>query len=314
MALKSIAFDSGTDGNHYYHQWQPEEPVAWLHIMHGMSEHSARYADLAQYLNQQGIMVTAGDHRGHGRTGEAMNSLYHIGDSDSWSQMVDDQWQLINHLAGQQHIPLIIMGHSMGSFMATRFCQQYGQQLRQLSTPLVGLVLSGSNYDSPGAFKIAAGLAWIERARVGASNTSNLLEQLSFGSFNRAFKPTRTEKDWLSSDNDMVDSYIADPWCGGAISTQSWYDFLNGLAQLSQPKAMAQIDSALPVYLFAGDLDPVGANGKGVEKLRQALLAAGLAQVDMQLYQDGRHEMLNEHNRQQVYEDLYRWIKARLQQ
>jgi alpha-beta hydrolase superfamily lysophospholipase len=313
MALNSIAFSSGPNGTHYYHQWQPAAPIAWLHIMHGMTEHSARYADLAQYLNQQGIMVTAGDHRGHGRTGEAMGSLYHMGDSDSWNQMVDDQWQLINHIAAEQDLPLIIMGHSMGSFMATRFCQQYGQQLRQLNNALLGLVLSGSNYDSPTTFKIAAGLARIERARVGAGNTSSLLEQLSFGSFNRAFKPTRTEKDWLSSDNTVVDSYIADPWCGGAISTQSWYDFLNGLAQLSQPKAMAQLDSAVPVYLFAGDLDPVGGNGKGVEKLRQALLAAGVLQVDMQLYKDGRHEMLNEHNKQQVYQDLAHWISRRLQ-
>lgn len=313
MALKSIAFDQGPAGNHYYHQWQPEKPWAWLHIMHGMAEHSVRYADLAQYLNEQGIMVTAGDHRGHGRTGEAMDSLYHMGDSDSWNQMVEDQWQLINHIAAEQDLPLIIMGHSMGSFMATRFCQQYGQKLQdRQDNRLAGLVLSGSNYSPPAGFKIAAGLAWVERIRLGADSVSNLLEKLSFGSFNQAFAPARTDKDWLSSDHQVVDTYIADPWCGGAISTQSWYDFLNGLTQLSQPKAMAQIDSELPIYLFAGDLDPVGGNGKGVEKLQQALVTAGVRQVDLKLYKDGRHEMLNEHNKQEVYQDLYQWITSKL--
>ena len=313
MELKSIAFDNGAAGSQYYHQWKSEKAVAWLHIMHGMAEHSARYADLAAFLNQQGIMVTAGDHRGHGRTGDAMDSLCPLGDSNSWNQMIDDQWQLIIHIAAEQKLPLIIMGHSMGSFMATRFCQQYGLQLQQqLDNRLIGLVLSGSNYDAPATFKVAAGVAWIERARVGGRNTSNILEQLSFGSFNRLFQPVRTEKDWLSTDNHVVDTYIADPWCGGALSTQSWYDFLKGLAQLSQPKAMAQIDSAIPIYLFAGELDPVGANGKGVEKLRQAFLQAGTANVEIKLYEGGRHEMLNESNKQQVYHDLNCWVQGRL--
>ena len=140
-----------------------------------------------------------------------MDSLYHMGDSNSWNQMVEDQWQLINHIAAEHELPLIIMGHSMGSFMATRFCQQQGHRLQQqLNSRLIGLVLSGSNYDAPAAFKLAAAVAWVERLRCGKRNSSNLLEQLSFGSFNRSFAPTRTEKDWLSSDQKVVDAYIAE--------------------------------------------------------------------------------------------------------
>ena len=131
MEPKSIAFNSGPAGSHHYHQCSAQKPKAWLHIMHGMAEHSARYADIASFLNQQGIVVTAGDHRGHGRTGDGMDSLYHMGDSNSWNQMVEDQWQLINHIAAEHELPLIIMGHSMGSFMATRFCQQQGHRLQQ---------------------------------------------------------------------------------------------------------------------------------------------------------------------------------------
>lgn len=305
---KTLAFSSGDAGDHYYHEWSTTKPIAWLHIMHGMAEHGARYADLARFLNQHDIMVTAGDHRGHGHTGSAADSLYHFGDNDGWNQMVDDQWQLIDHIATEHDLPLIILGHSMGSFMATHFCQRYAQALTGKS--LKGLILSGSNYDAPGAFKIVAGLAKIERIRLGGRHISSLLETLSFGAFNRAFKPNRTQKDWLSRDHKQVDTYIADPMCGGPISTQSWYDFLRGLAQLFSKKALAQIDKELPVYLLAGELDPVGKQGKGVKKFQTILQQIGVKQVDLKLYAEGRHEMINETNRTEVYEDILKWLQA----
>ena len=121
MNLKTIAFTTGEPGDCYYHEWSvqaPQQPKAWVHIMHGMAEHSARYADLATYLNQQGFHVTADDHRGHGKTAEANNNLYHFADSDGWNQMVDDQLQLIEHIGGDRPLPLIILGHSMGSFFS----------------------------------------------------------------------------------------------------------------------------------------------------------------------------------------------------
>jgi alpha-beta hydrolase superfamily lysophospholipase len=306
---KTLVFNSGDAGNHHYHQWPTKEPIGWLHIMHGMAEHGGRYANLAGFLNQQGIMVTAGDHRGHGLTGSAVDSLYHVADNDGWNQMVDDQCQLIGHIATEHDLPLVILGHSMGSFMATHFCQRFAKELT--SKQLKGLILSGSNYDAPAAFKVFAGLAKIERLRLGGRKISNLLETLSFGAFNRAFKPNRTEKDWLSRDHRMVDTYIADPMCGGAISTQSWYDFLSGLAQLFTPKALAQIDKELPVYLFSGELDPVGQKGKGVKKFQQILQQIGVEQVDLKLYAEGRHEMINETNRREVYYDILKWLKAR---
>ena len=293
----------------HYHQWLPKKPKAWLHIMHGMAEHSARYADLANFLNHHDIMVTANDHRGHGLTGDTQNSLYHFGDHNSWNQMVDDQWHLISSLCQQHQLPLIILGHSMGSFMATRFCQLYPSQLhQQYNQKLVGLALSGSNYMPSAVCKIIAGITWLERARLGGRNISNVLEQLSFGSFNRAFKPVRTEKDWLSRDPRVIDNYIADPWCGGAITTQSWYDFINGLADIASPQSMQKINRELPIYLFSGQQDPVGDNGRGVLKLQRALLDAAVKQVDCKLYPQGRHEMLNETNRAEVYEDLLNWL------
>ena len=186
-------------------------------------------------------------------------------------------------------------------------CQRYADKL---SSGLKGLVLSGSNYAPPWFCSTASQIARIERARLGGSSVSKLLETMSFGAFNNAFKPVRTEKDWISSDPETVDLYLADPHCGGAISTQSWYDFLRGLADLSAPAAMARIKSDLPIYVFSGALDPVGGAGKGVKKLEAMLKSAGVQQVSCRLYDGGHHEMLNETNKTEVYQDLLSWLDS----
>ena len=310
MSLKTITFSAGEPGDCYYHEWpldEPQQAKGWVHIMHGMSEHSARYAGLATYLNQQGFHVTADDHRGHGKTAEANSNLYHFADNDGWNQMVDDQLQLIEHLGQDNQLPLIILGHSMGSFLAMHVCQRYADTLAER---LQGLVLSGSNYAPPWFCRTASQIARVERARLGGQSVSTLLESMSFGAFNNAFKPVRTEKDWISSDPAVVDTYIADPHCGGAISTQSWYDFLRGLAELAAPKAMAKINKDLPIYIFSGALDPVGGQGKGVKKLEAVIQQAGVKQVSCRLYEGGHHEMLNEKNNTEVYADLATWLEG----
>ena len=315
MSLHSIAFNSGDPGDYFYHQWpvQPgQKPKAWIHIMHGMAEYSARYQQLAEYLNQHGYLVSADDHRGHGATGEANNNLFHLADNDGWNQIIDDQFQLIERLAGQNDLPLVILGHSMGSFMATRFCQIYSDKGIRLEGRLKALVLSGSNYAPAWSFRIAASIANIERLRVGKSSASSLLEALAFGAFNNGFKPARTDKDWISSDEEVIDNYIQDPWCGAAISSQFWYDFLKGLADLSTPQAMAKISPELPIYIFSGAMDPVGEQGEGVKKLAAVLKSAGVRDIDCKLYPEGRHEMLNETNRLEVYGDLLAWLDSRI--
>lgn len=306
---KTRLFDS-KENNHYYHQWNVENPTAWVHIMHGMAEHSARYGHLAKFLNAQGISVSADDHRGHGTTGHSADSLYHIADSDGWNKLILDQWQLINHLGNSHDVPLIIMGHSMGSYMALRFCQRYARHLnKSASISLSGLILSGSGYTAPTLSRIARGLAFIERFRLGKNKPSPVLEYLSTGHFNRQFEPSRTPKDWLSSDDIVVSNYIQDPWCGGAISSQSWFDFLGGLIDIFSGNWQQTLPKNLPIYLFSGDLDPVGNSGVAVKTLRDKLLQADIGKVAMRLYPSGRHEMLNEVNRDEVYGDLLDWLK-----
>lgn len=199
----------------------------------------------------------------------------------------------------------------MGSFMATHFCQRYGQQLKDITDhKLCGLILSGSNYDAPSTWKIASCAARLERWRLGGQKPSSILEKMSFGAFNNAFKPARTPSDWLSRDHSMVDQYIADPLCGGPLTTQSWCDFLQGMGDLSKPQSMAKLDSEVPIYLFSGALDPVGKAGVGVTALQNILQKSGVQKVDMRLYPEARHETLNETNRREVYQDVLTWLAS----
>jgi alpha-beta hydrolase superfamily lysophospholipase len=295
-------YDNNAD--HYYFNWQTENPKLWMHIMHGMAEHSERYKSLAKFLNQHDISVTADDHRGHGVTGSKANSLYHFADKDGWNKLINDQWQLISHLRKRETAPLVILGHSMGSYLALGFCQKYAPQLDNM----MGLVLSASGHTSPNLSRLGRGLAFFERFRLGKDTPSPILEHLSTGHFNRQFDPVRTPKDWISSDSAVVDNYIKDPWCGGAISTQSWFDFLGGLIDIFGRDWKKTMPRPLPVYLFSGALDPVGNRGLAVKALRKRLLQLNTKKVDMRLYPEGRHEMLNEINRERVFMDLLDWL------
>lgn len=276
----------------------------WVHIMHGMSEHGGRYMETAKWLNAEGFHVSADDHRGHGLTGQQQGHLGHMADHNGWQKCLADQTHIMQSLAHSWRQPLIVLGHSMGSFMATQWVQEQGRQLSQLQ----GLMLSGSNYGAPWFFRIAAGLAAIERARLGKRGESKLLHLLSFGSFNSRIHPKRTEKDWICTQEEVVDAYIADPLAGQTISTQFWFDFLHGLADLSEPDAMLKIPNQLPVYIFAGAMDPVGKYGKGIAALEKALRLAGQEKVTSHIYPQGRHEMLNEVNVGQVRADISAWL------
>ena len=199
----------------------------------------------------------------------------------------------------------------MGSFLAMHFCQKYKSALNNQNAPQIsGLILSGSNYGSPSIWRVALVVAQFERWRKGFDNSSALLEKMSFGAFNNAFKPVRTESDWISRDNEVVDDYISDPQCGGSLTTQSWCDFLTGMIELTNLTALAKINSKLPTLLFSGQMDPVSNAGKGLTKLRNTLTKSGMENITMYLYPGARHEALNEINRSDVYQDIIKWIEG----
>jgi len=289
------------------HLWPASDASGWVHIMHGMSEHGARYDHLAKALNKAGYHVSADDHRGHGLTSMNAEGLGHLADHDGWNKIVADQMTIISHLQQQWSQPLTIYGHSLGTFLATRVVQRYAKKLKPILTKLV---LSASSYRPPWLYRIALVPISFELWRQGPLGHSDLIERLSFGHFNNAFKPVRTPKDWISSDSEVVDAYIADPFAGHRISNQFWLDLMNGLTEVHDPDSMAQIDPDLPIYMFSGDKDAVGKQGEYVVAFQKALKRAGSKDLTCTLYPNGRHEMINEPNKEQVIEDLLVWLRG----
>lgn len=283
--------------------WPIEEAKACIHINHGMAEHAERYNELAQHLNDQGFYVIAHNHRGHGYCDEQTERLGHYADQNGWNKVIDDIESVRNALTPTT-IPYVIMGHSMGSFIVQ------GYLLR--NQPKVdGVVLSGSNWQPTALLKAAAFVSKIESARLSPSKPSPVLQFLSFGAFNKPFKPNRTDFDWLSRDPEQVDRYINDALCGFDCTVQLWQDFFIGMNEIFTASEFKKINQNKPLYIYGGDKDPVGNFGKGLPKLAKQYEKNGWQDVTMKLYKDGRHEMVNETNRQEVFNDLSNWLLSR---
>lgn len=284
-------------------RWSPDDgaPKAIVQILHGMSEHCLRYARLAERLTAAGYVVYAHDHRGHGRTAKDERNVGHYADTDGWQRVIADL-RMVGEHARSEHpeLRMIVLAHSMGSFMAQHVLEHFPADYDAYA-------LSGSN--ALGGPLVTAGkqAAKLERLRQGPRGKSALLEFLSFGSFNDAFKPARTAHDWLSRDPIEVDKYIADPRCGFRCTNQLWVDLLGALEALGHAD-WKRVPKGTPVYLFAGDRDPVGNKGKGVEELGRRLSRAGISRLEVKLYPEARHETLNEINRDDVMSDLIGWM------
>ncbi|KAF1068549.1 MAG: Monoacylglycerol lipase [Pseudomonas citronellolis] len=284
----------------YTHHWACEQAHGVVMLAHGMAEHAARYARLGAALNAAGYDLFAIDQRGHGRTAEH-GDLGHYADQDGWAKVVGDLHELRAHIRTQHpHLPLFLLGHSMGSYIASAYLLQH-------STGLDGAVLSGSNYQPVALYRSARLIARFERWRQGPLGRSALIDFLSFGSFNKAFKPNRTAFDWLSRDPHEVDKYVADPLCGFRCSNQLWLDLLAGLEAITPVEHLRRIAPGLPLLIIGGARDPVS-QGKRLETLAQALRQAGVRDVQQQIYPDARHELFNETNRDEVTHNLIAWL------
>jgi alpha-beta hydrolase superfamily lysophospholipase len=280
-------------------RWLPEGPPrAVVQIAHGLAEHSARYARLAAALNAAGYAVYANDHRGHGPRAAAAD-LGHFADVGGWDKVVGDLWTFNRLIAAEQPgTPIVFLGHSLGSFLGRGFIAKH-------SDALAGAALSGSNGRPPMIATLGRLIAREERVRLGKRGKSDPIFQLWFGEFNKPFKPARTGSDWLSRDEKEVDAFVADPLCGFPFTTQLAIDVLDALPDVTSRKSLAAIRKDLPIYVFSGERDPVGANIKG---LIQDLKATGFTQLTTRIYPGARHETLNETNRDEVTRDFVAWL------
>ena len=289
----------------YVNQWLPDgPPKALIMLAHGMAEHSGRYARLAQALCDAGYGLYAPDQRGHGRTADE-GTLGLFAEKDGWNKVVGDLASLNQHI-GQQApgVPIILLGHSMGSYIAQGYLLHH-------SASLHGAILSGSNFQPVALYRAARQIARLEKLRQGGKGRSALIEWLSFGSFNNQFKPVRTRFDWLSRDPTEVDLYANDPLCGFRCTNQLWIDLLGGLQQISKASNLAQIDPGLPLLVIGGECDPVS-EGKRLTDLANALRTAGSQHLQLKIYPQARHELFNETNRDEVIADVLAWIDQAL--
>jgi alpha-beta hydrolase superfamily lysophospholipase len=289
----------------YVNQWLPDAPPkALIMVSHGMAEHGGRYVRLAEALCGAGYGVFALDQRGHGRTADE-GTLGLFAEQDGWSKVVGDLASLNQHIGQQQPgVPIILLGHSMGSYIAQAYLLHH-------SASLHGAVLSGSNFQPVALYRAARLITRAERLRQGLRGRSALIEFLSFGSFNQAFKPNRTAFDWLSRDPDEVDRYLQDPLCGFRCTNQLWFDLLGGLQQISKASNLAQIDPGLPILVIGGECDPVS-EGKRLKSLAHALREAGCQNLQLNIYPQARHEVFNETNRDEVTADVLTWLDQAL--
>ncbi|MNQ58543.1 Non-heme chloroperoxidase [compost metagenome] len=305
MQHNAFWLDSSDAAPLYVNHWFAEQPPkAVLMVAHGMAEHSGRYARLGAALVAAGFELYAHDQRGHGRTAEH-GRLGHYADANGWNLVVSDL-ACLNHHIRQQHpqAPIFLLGHSMGSYIGQAYLMQH-------SCSLQGAILSGSNYQPVALYRVARLVARFERWRQGKEGRSALIEFLSFGSFNKAFKPNRTAFDWLSRDPQEVDKYVGDPLCGFRCTNQLWLDLLGGLQNITPPKHLAQIDPDLPLLVIGGERDPVS-DGRRLQQLAAALRLAGIRDVQLNIYPEARHELLNESNRDEVTADLIDWLEHAL--
>ncbi len=266
------------------YRWDPAgTPRGAVQLTHGMGEHVRRYGALARALTDRGLVVYGQDHRGHGVTARSEEELGQLG-PDGWTRLVDDVDLLVSLIRDEQPgLPLVLLGHSMGSFAV----QQY---LLKHSDRVDAVVLTGT-----------AALDQLEPAL-------DLDKPIDLAAFNAAFEPARTEFDWLSRDEAIVDAYIADPRCGFGIDVDAGKDMFAGARRMADPGQVTAIRPDLPLYIAAGELDPVNANLALLHVLVDRYRAAGLTDVTVRTYPGARHEILNETNRDEVVAGILDWI------
>jgi len=280
-----------------YRRWLPKgTPKAIVEIAHGASEHSGRYERFATFLASNGYAVYAVDHRGHGET--AKSTGVGRGGERGWKGIIGDLDEL-RDLARRElgDLPVVLFGHSMGSFLAQRYVQLHGDEL-------IGLVLSGS---SGGLADLDASIEGLQAfADAGAADEPVPI----LGPFNAAFEPARTPFDWLSRDESEVDKYVADPMCGDSAPLTIGFvlDMMRNGAETWDPANERLVPNDLPILLITGEQDPVSEGGSTVRELEARYRANGVADVRGLYYAGARHELLNETNRDAVQDDVLQWL------
>lgn len=307
---EEFTFDS-RDGSTKLHavRWTPAgKVICILQIVHGMAEYVERYEALAEYLGERGILVTGDDHLGHGKSVGENGTYGYFCDQDPATVVVRDVHRL-KKLTQEEYpgVPYVILGHSMGSFILRNYLFRYGSGIQ-------GAIICGTGSQPPALIKVCKAVTAIQGMLFGQKHVARFIDKMAFGSYNKRIPDAKTAFDWLCTDSAVVDAYLKDPLCGFTFTVNGFQTLFTLLDRLSQEENLWAMPGELPVHFIAGAMDPVGDYGAGVRRAYEDFLKAGMEHVSIRLYAEGRHELLNEKNKQQVYEDIYPWIMERVKE
>ena len=294
-----------SDGMHQLRcmEWIPDGTIkAVLQITHGMVEHIERYREFCVWMAERGIVVIGHDHLGHGKTVSNREEFGYFGSKEGMTHVVKDIRRVTVY--SKKKYPdqkLILLGHSMGSFLARKYLSVYKDGPD-------GFILMGTG--APPEALVSAGslLAGSMRKLKGEMYRSPLLYKLSLGNYNAKFKPVKTPYDWLTRDESLSKDFGEDESCQFIFTTAAYQDFFRLILNVAKEEMAGHARTDAPILIISGDNDPVGDNGKGVRKVYERLHKAGVDRLEMVLYEGARHEILHEINRQEVFEDLYEWV------
>ena len=297
------------DGKTQIHavEWIPDEkPKAILQIAHGVTEYILRYEQFAEYLVKKGIMVVGNDHLGHGKSIAKDSEPMYFGPTGSWKWAVEDMYTCTKMIKEKYpEIPYYMLGFSLGSFLLRTYLIEY---------PGIAdaAIIMGTGETPPVQIALAKFIANKEAKKVGENHTSPMIKKLTFDTYNKFFAPNRTDYDWLCSDNEGLDEYIADPMRGGNLSAGLFREMLSGMKFTSEIKNLKKMNLDTPILFISGDEDPVGEKGKGVIKAYHKFQNIGMKDVEIKLYPKLRHDILHEKCKKEIYEYVYNWIEKKL--
>lgn len=308
MRKEEFTIDS-RDGVHklYSVKYLPDgEPKAIVQIVHGMSEYMGRYEDFAKFLTQEGYLVTGEDHLGHGLSVPQGDTFGYFCTMDPATVLVRDVHRLKKTVQGQYPgVPYVILGHSMGSYILRNYLCRYG-------TGIQAAIIMGTGTEKKSSLDFVRFLAKMIRTIYGEKHLSRTLDKLVMGSYNKKIEAPRTDSDWLSRDEEVVNKYRIDPLCGFPFTVNGYEALFELLNRLFKQENLAKLPAQLPTLMVSGGQDPVGAYGEGVQKAYESMKNAGMQKVELKMYPEDRHEILNELDRQQVYDDILKWLETAL--
>lgn len=287
--------------------WETEkEPIGVLQIVHGMAEYIDRYDNFAKYMTENGFNVIGHDHLGHGHSVSDEHDYGFFAEENGDKIIIEDMHSVTQYAREKwEELPNFILGHSMGSFCLRQYLTKY-------SNDVFGAIIMGTGWIPSAAALLGKTIATNTCKSKGSHTVNPLLIKLTLEPYNKPFAPARTNCDWLSRDEKQVDLYVNDKLCGFDFTAGAYKDFFTILEKIAKNRQLIGMRKSLPILITSGSVDPVGGK-KACEKLNAQYKRCGIDDVTLKLWENDRHEILNELDKSDVYDYICTWLKSKIQ-